>query len=1001
MIQLYVHDFVIFHTKKKYDEIITILQKINILCDKHNNCHIISTAEKNDVIDKINKIIEISTNIFNKHISLINSNSLTNNDNNDNNDNDNNNNNNNNNNELYLILNDDIKNYIAFNIDNINDDIYRYILKNKILCDLVDNFFNYDIVMEMLMNIVKQYGCLKLLNILQIINSSFLFDKNTSLILNTLDIYFFPLNLTIEQINENIYSSIDVYNIDFSIEYNDNCTYDILIDNYYKIIVYYFNTENTHISKKILCTVNGYFINSYFQISKEINECIYNKNNVISNLLSTKKYNFIPNEYKKLYIKYLKLDKILSFNKKTFNEHFIYEYDIYNKYYNNHTLKAVFNDFIEGSLKRKYLIIKTLLILNDEQTYNAGVLFNLIKDKKYDIKIISLSIYNNLHFELQLKLEHLSHAIKNEIVNFNSLSLDDVNVKEQIIVHPNIPDNVKKIAINKIEDIKNNNSDSTKYHDFVKVILNYPWKPINDLHDDIFTMYPNNMKKWKEIMIDTTAKLNNTVYGHTECKNTIIELLGKWFSNPKSIGKAIGLQGPPGVGKTLIAKSLGVSLNIPFTQVNLGGRDDSSILIGHSLTYSDATYGLIIANMLEAGKQRCIMFFDELDKTTYKHGRNEIFDVLIHVIDQTTNNQFSDNFFQNIKFPIDNVLFVFSFNDQSKIDKILLDRMEIIKVGAYSHIDKVNISQQFLINSISKDIGLSNVSINKDALLFLIDNYTYEGGVRDLKRKLEKIMLKINKDIIYNNLKKNYTKKITITQKDILHHLNEPTLLIKKIHTSNEIGIVNGLYATSYGIGGIIPILVYNNTFGNKFQIKLTGNHKKVMKESISFSLTIATNFIKPSYLNDFFKKNKYGFHIHTPDASTPKDGPSAGSAFTLAFISKILDKKIKNTIALTGEIDINGTITAIGGLDNKLYGAKKAGVKFVLIPFENKSDVDKIVKIDTKLFDEHFKYMLVHNIYDVVNYSLIDTDNNTDNDNDNDLDITYKKTFCHSKYLL
>lgn len=460
------------------------------------------------------------------------------------------------------------------------------------------------------------------------------------------------------------------------------------------------------------------------------------------------------------------------------------------------------------------------------------------------------------------------------------------------------------------------------------------------------------------------------------------------------------MQGPPGVGKTLLAKGLGDALGMPFTQINLGGMEDGAVLTGHSITYSGAVPGLIIKKMVEAGKPRCIMFFDELDKACFRHGRNEIYDILIHVIDPNSNAEFNDKFFQDVRFPINKVLFVFSFNDREKIDRILLDRMEIIDVKAYNMEDKITIAKNFLLKEIIADINIKTpiIELSDEAIGYIVESFTYEAGVRDLKRKIEKILLKINKDRIYktNTFSKKTKGKFIITKKVVDEYLSKPNILVKKIHSASEVGIVNGLYATTSGMGGIIPILMYKHHMGKsgKFILKLTGKQGAVMKESVLFAFTIATNLIKSQYCNSFFESYQSGLHIHTPDGATAKDGPSAGCAFTLAFISKILNKKIKNNIAMTGEIEINGCVTAIGGLEYKLDGAKRAGVKLVFVPKENDHDIEKIKQTNKTLFTDNFRYQLVEHITEIVDMALIEDDVVVNQK------TVYQKVFDHTIYL-
>jgi len=770
--------------------------------------------------------------------------------------------------------------------------------------------------------------------------------------------------------------------------------YEILLDNFYKVSFFgidifgYFNNDCIHI---------------YSRTSQICDRVIYKKRSEFLNSYQTTKRTTIPYEFKEMHINNLTIGALLSHTKTTYNELLANDYVLFQKY-SNISFKQLFEEFMQSNLENKFKIIKILLFSssyfstfqeqNNVANY-AGLLYGLVKESKTGTTVISDVIYKNLDLQSRLKLSKTGSSIKYEIDKLNNIDIDDIDLKKQLLLNPNIPDRIRKIVLMKINEMKSSNSEYYKQLTYVKSLIDYPWIGKND--SDMFTMYQHDIDKKREILINIKNKLGESVYGHSECKDTIMELIGKWFSNPKSMGKAIGLEGPPGVGKTLIAKKLGESLGIPFTQINLGGMEDGSVLSGHSITYSGAVPGLIVKKMIEAGKPRCIIFFDELDKTSCHHGKNEIYDTLIHVIDSTTNAEFSDKFFQEVKFPINKVLFVFSFNDKDKIDRILLDRIDIVKVDAYTPNDKINIINKYLIKDLKDEYGMNDIdiSISEEDALYLIDSFTAEAGVRSIKRKLEKIFSKLNMDKIMGTgpfTNQNNITNFTITNKIIEEYMTKSKITTKKINSEPKIGNVNGLYATTLGTGGIIPILMYcNHNENSKFELKLTGKQGETMKESVHFAYTIATNLAIKHYRDNFIKKYFNGVHIHTPDGATPKDGPSAGSAFTLCFMSLIFEKKIKNDIGLTGEIDQDGTISAIGGLEYKLPGAKKAGIKFVFVPKENEKDIEKLKISNNTLFDDEFKYMLVEKIGEILDYALIDVQNYT----------TFDKSFDHTKYLV
>ena len=533
--------------------------------------------------------------------------------------------------------------------------------------------------------------------------------------------------------------------------------------------------------------------------------------------------------------------------------------------------------------------------------------------------------------------------------------------------------------------MKSFNNEYFKQLTFVKTIINFPWPSLNE--DIFFNSLNNNKTKAKQYITDVEKKLKKSSYGHHEAKKLLLQVIGKWVSNPNSRGTCFGLVGPPGVGKTLLAKSISKALDIPFSQITLGGQNDGELLHGHGYTYSGSQPGMIIKKMVEMSKSRCILYFDELDKACSKHGHiNEITSILIHLTDPNMNKTFQDRFFQGINFPLDKVLMIFSYNDSSLVDPILLDRIKEIKVLPYTLTDKINICRHFIIPEITSSVSLENenLCIPDNLIEYIIDNYTSEAGVRCVKRHLENIFLHINLDFIYSrgvfSKKKN---TISITKKEILKIISEPQIEHVAIHPKNEIGIVNGLYATTNGDGGIIPIQIFKNytSINNQFELKLTGNQGDVMKESVQCSLTVALEYInrhinKYNYvgkLEEYMNSNfKYGFHVHTPSTSVSKDGPSAGSAFTTSFISRILNKSIKNNIAMTGEVELTGKITKIGGLNYKLIGAKRAGVKIVYVPKENKKDLAEIKKSNPRLINNEFKVKIFDYIDEIIENILV-----------------------------
>lgn len=769
--------------------------------------------------------------------------------------------------------------------------------------------------------------------------------------------------------------------------------YSLLLGNVYQIKI--------RLNKcKYVLEISGFIkidpVNSFIRTNQINNTLIINKKQLIINELS--KLNNVDEYFKNSYVKNLSAGELLTLDDPLIKKKINIDYQKYIKY-TNMIFKNIMSEFISSDITTKFEMIRFLLLGSSKSINIAAFLFSITKEHKESIDnnskptLISDLIYKHLKFFCQCKLKKSDIIIMQELEKINTINSNDIDFKKQIVANKNMPDHIKKIALQKLEEIKSGSSENYKHFDYVKTLIDYPW--IGENYYDIFSILNSDIEASRKFISDAKNKMDEHIYGNDKCKELIIELVAKWISNPKSIGKCIGLHGPPGVGKTLFGKALGNILNIPFAQINVGGVDDASILSGHSFTYSNAQPGLIVRKMVQSGSPRCIIFIDEVDKTGIKCGMNEIMNVLIHVTDPNSNENFNDKFFQEVSFPLNKVLFIFSYNDQSKIDKILLDRIEQIDVEQYSVGEKIVIFKKHLLKELLNEINFpeDGIKISDETIEYLIDSYTSEAGVRSLKRKLEKILLSLNLNKLYGSgiFEKNKNKTVVIDETLINAILQKPPIKIKKINNKSYVGIINGLYATNNSGGGVLPILVYNIYDGTqKFKLKSTGCLKNVIKESLQFSFTIATNIIKSEYINKFISENKDGLHVHTPDGATPKDGPSAGCAFTTAFISKILNKPIKNEIAMTGEIDVNGNISAIGGLESKLIGAKKAGIKLVFVPEENENDYNKVITKNQKLIDDNFKIKIVSNIYEILEYALIDK--STYN--------TFDKTFDCQKYL-
>ena len=468
--------------------------------------------------------------------------------------------------------------------------------------------------------------------------------------------------------------------------------------------------------------------------------------------------------------------------------------------------------------------------------------------------------------------------------------------------------------------------------------------------------------------------MNNVVYGHEEAKNNILQFLAQLMVNNQSKGLVLGIEGPMGNGKTtLIEHGISKVLKRPFHSISLGGISDSSIMDGHSFTYEGCKYGRIVEILVKSKCMNPVIYFDELDKVSETHKGDEIINFLMHLTDPSQNTHFNDNYFSDIPFDISRAIIVFSYNDRRRINPILLDRIFQIRTEGFLEDDKIKIASEYLIQSISKDIGidLENFNFPEETIRWAIHKYTNEGGVRKLREVIYESLREVNLRRIMNS---KFPKKITITpellETDLL--VNRNCANITKIHEDNIVGVINGLYATSNGQGGIIKIEASLQPSTSFLDLNLTGMQGDVMKESMNVAKTLAWNNIgekKQSQWRNFWKEHgNSSIHIHCLEGATPKDGPSAGTAITICIMSLLCEKPIRHDIGLTGEIDLHGNVLEIGGLVNKLYGAKLAGCKKVLFPKENMSDFEKIVKKHPSLVDNDFEAIPISSLSEAMN---------------------------------
>jgi ATP-dependent Lon protease len=509
-------------------------------------------------------------------------------------------------------------------------------------------------------------------------------------------------------------------------------------------------------------------------------------------------------------------------------------------------------------------------------------------------------------------------------------------------------------------NIVSNNIVTNKIYEFIETIQESKQLYLNEYNNALFNI-DKNIVNVNNYIAGVSNTLDNSVYGHKNAKRQIERIIGQWINGDKT-GYCFGFEGPPGVGKTSLAKKGIANCLIdengesrPFAFIAMGGSTNSSTLDGHNYTYVGSSWGRIVDILMDTKIMNPIIFIDELDKVSKTENGKEIIGILTHLIDQTQNDNFQDKYFNGINLNLSKALFIFSYNDVDLIDKILLDRIHRIKFDTINVEDKLVIMRNFILPEIYKKMGLENViEISDEVIEYIINDYTAEPGVRKLKELMFEIVGEINLNILKNNTLNTIDIPIIITTDDIkskyLKTHNE--IIPTKIHNNPMIGVINGLWANSLGKGGILPIeasFFPSNTF---LELTLTGLQGDVMKESMTVAKSLAWSLFvqnsgKAVELQKKLEETKHqGLHIHVPEGATPKDGPSAGTAITIVMYSLFSGLPIKNEVAITGEICLQGRVTAIGGLELKILGGIRAGVKTFIYPKENTNDFNKFMEI-------------------------------------------------------
>ena len=522
---------------------------------------------------------------------------------------------------------------------------------------------------------------------------------------------------------------------------------------------------------------------------------------------------------------------------------------------------------------------------------------------------------NQKEYYLREQLKYINEELDG---TDGSSEIDEYMEKlESLNAADEIKEQIEK-EIRRYKVLSQGSSEANVERGYIETLLSLPWENSSQDSDDI----------------ENAAKiLDENHYGMKKVKERILETLAVRKVSHDADAPIICLVGPPGTGKTSIARSVAQSLNKEYVRICLGGVKDEAEIRGHRRTYVGAMPGRIIDGLRKAKVKNPLMLLDEIDKVSNDY-RSDTSSALLEVLDGEQNSHFVDHY---IDMPVDlsEILFIATANDLSEVSRPLLDRMEIIEVSSYTKNEKLHIAKEHLVAKQLKKNGLTKKSVRftDKALAKIIDGYTMEAGVRELERMIAAVLRKV--------VRKNYTvggvnieKQIVITDKNLSEYLGKVKFIKEKASRKNEVGIVRGLAWTAAG-GDTLEIEV--NVLGGKPELILTGNMGDVMRESAQIALSYVRSVVRK---NQIFEEN--AIHIHIPEGAVPKDGPSAGITMATSIYSAVTGKPVDASTAMTGEVTLRGRVMPIGGLKEKLLAAKTAGLKRVLVPLENKSDVEE-----------------------------------------------------------
>lgn len=575
------------------------------------------------------------------------------------------------------------------------------------------------------------------------------------------------------------------------------------------------------------------------------------------------------------------------------------------------------------------------------------LIFSEIQNKKIehdiDLKVKRRIDKGQREYYLREQLK----VIQDELGEGESLlsEIDDYLSKLESKCAPEFVIKKAKTELNKLKKMQPGNPEGAVIRDYVQWLVDVPWKEKTEENVDL--------KYAEEI-------LNEDHYGLEKVKERIVEFMAVRKLSKGKKSPILCLVGPPGVGKTSVAKSVAKALGRKYVRMSLGGVRDEAEIRGHRKTYIGAMPGRIINALKQAGTTNPLILLDEIDKLSadYKGSPSS---ALLEVLDNEQNHTFRDHYLE-LEYDLSDVLFITTANTLDTIDRPLLDRMEVIELSGYTDVEKDHIAREYMIPKHMQQYGLkkSMLKFSDGVIKDIINSYTREAGVRELERRIEKIFRKASRAIAVDN-----KKSLTISSRNLEKYLGKRIFIDNGAGKNNEVGVVTGLAWTQYGGDILFVEAGVMNGAGN---VELTGQLGDVMKESAKAAISYIRTNADIFGIDMEFYKNK-DIHIHVPEGAVPKDGPSAGITMTTALVSALSGKRVNKDVAMTGEITLSGKILPIGGLKEKSLAAYRAGIKTVLIPKDNKRDISDI----PEEIRNNMEFVVADNMNTVLKYALID----------------------------